>query len=117
VLRTAAIGDGRAVRVSDFGENWTEGEELELGFVVELLYGARECLVTTPSSGRSPASEKDGHAVVLSSMHVGEDEDELLSSVLIEGVRLACWAGAWAVLLGCRGGLDHGLRCWALLAR
>jgi hypothetical protein len=94
VLRTAAIGDGRAVRVSDFGENWTEGEELELGFVVGLLYGARECLVTTPSSGRSPASGKDGHAVVLSSMHVGEDEDELLSSVLIEGVsRAARWAG------------------------
>jgi hypothetical protein len=74
------------VRVSIREKLETRRKELELGLVVELLYGARECLATTPSSGRSPARGRDGHAVVLSSMHVGEDEDELLSSVLVEGV-------------------------------
>jgi hypothetical protein len=79
-----------AARVSAFWGNRAEEEESELGFVLVLLYGARARLVTTPSSGRSPARGKDEHVVVLSSMRPERMRTTPSPLFLDERVR---WAG------------------------
>jgi hypothetical protein len=65
------------------------------------------CLVTPPIKGRSPARGEDEYAVVLSTMHAGEDEDDLLSDILTKRYVGWRWVVAWVVLVGF---------CWAAAA-
>jgi hypothetical protein len=81
-------------RVSAWGEIEQRKKDWRLGFVQGFYTTPGRALSRRGARRGCQRRGEDGHAVVLSSMRVGEDEDELLSSVLIEGVsRAARWAG------------------------
>jgi hypothetical protein len=69
-------------------------------FVQGFIRRLGACLVTVSDEERTPARGKDEHAVVLSSRHDGEDEDDFVffSVERVRGMVLGC---AGLVMVGC----------------
>jgi hypothetical protein len=78
-------------------------------FVQGFIRRLGACLVTVSDEERTPARGKDEHAIVLSSRHDGEDEDDF---VLFFFCRKGTWDGVGLCWPG-DGGLLLGLSCWA----
>jgi hypothetical protein len=91
-------------RVSAWGEIEQRKKDWRLGFVQGFYTTPGRALSRRGARRGCQRRGEDGHAVVLSSMRVGEDEDELLVLFRRRGTWAARWVGS-GLLLGCLAGL------------